>query len=47
MHPADGLENIEGIPADLMDDEIALDIIQQHVKAYADYKKEVDAFRCD
>ncbi|MGO2510608.1 NYN domain-containing protein [Marinomonas polaris] len=39
LHPADGLENIEGIPADLMDDEIALNIIHQHVKGYADYKK--------
>lgn len=39
LHHADGLENIEGIPADLMDDEIALDIIYQHVQAYADYKK--------
>jgi 6-hydroxy-3-succinoylpyridine 3-monooxygenase len=39
LHPADGLENMEGIPIDLIDDDIALDIIHQHVKAYADYKK--------
>jgi|GEM_PF-2575163 hypothetical protein len=30
---------MKGIPADWMDDEIALDIIHQHAKAYADYKK--------
>lgn len=39
LHHADGLENMKGIPADWMDDEIALDIIHQHAKAYADYKK--------
>ncbi|WP_339718781.1 NYN domain-containing protein [Marinomonas primoryensis] len=39
LHPADGLENIEGIPAELMDDDTALEIIHQHAKAYADYKK--------
>uniref|UniRef100_A6VRY7 NYN domain-containing protein n=1 Tax=Marinomonas sp. (strain MWYL1) TaxID=400668 RepID=A6VRY7_MARMS len=39
LHHADGLENMKGIPADLMDDEIALGIIHQHVKAYANYKK--------
>lgn len=39
LHHADWLENMKGIPADWMDDEIALDIIHQHAKAYADYKK--------
>lgn len=39
LHPADGLENIEGIPAEFMDDDTALEIIHQHAQAYADYKK--------
>ncbi|WP_111637241.1 NYN domain-containing protein [Marinomonas shanghaiensis] len=39
LHPADGLEYIEGIPAELMDDDTALEIIYQHAQAYADHKK--------
>ncbi|MEL0622794.1 NYN domain-containing protein [Marinomonas arenicola] len=38
LHAAEGLANIDGIPANFMDDGSALDIIYQHAKAYANYK---------
>ena len=39
LHHAEGLASIDDIPAEHMDNETVLDIIQQHAEAYADYKK--------
>ncbi|WP_144011185.1 hypothetical protein [Marinomonas posidonica] len=41
LHHADGLENMEGIPFELMD-ENALDIIYQNAKPYLNYKIDVE-----
>lgn len=39
LYPSEGLENINGLPCDQLDNKDSLKIILQHVQAYAAYKR--------
>lgn len=39
LKQVEGLPNLESLPCDCMDDEVALETIRKHVIAYAEFKK--------